>query len=89
MADFLITKLHEINRFANPADGAANRCPVTRRRFVVCIHWHGSCCLGVIVRIGLWFAWSGWSPLLNADAEDYQGLATRLATTGAYSSASR
>lgn len=43
---------------------------------------------GVAVRVVLWFAWSGWSPLLNADAEDYHGLATRLATTGAYVSAS-
>ena len=44
--------------------------------------------LGAVLRVGLWFAWSGWSPLLNNDAEDYQGLASRLATTGAYTSAS-
>lgn len=43
---------------------------------------------GGVLRIVLWFAWAGWSPLLNADAEDYQGLATRLATTGTYTSAS-
>lgn len=43
--------------------------------------------LGAIVRIGLWIAWSVWSPLLNDDAKDYQGLARRLATTGTYSNA--
>jgi 4-amino-4-deoxy-L-arabinose transferase-like glycosyltransferase len=42
--------------------------------------------VGAIVRVGLWFAWCGWSPLLNADAADYQGLASRLVATGAYSS---
>lgn len=41
---------------------------------------------GIVIRIALWFAWSAWSPLLNADAEDYHGLASRLVTTGAYSS---
>lgn len=44
--------------------------------------------MGAIVRVAIWFAWAGWSPLLNGDAEDYQSLATQLATTGAYSSAS-
>jgi 4-amino-4-deoxy-L-arabinose transferase-like glycosyltransferase len=44
--------------------------------------------VGALLRIGVWFAWSGWSPILNFDAEDYQGLASRLVTTGAYSSAS-
>lgn len=44
--------------------------------------------LGAVLRVGLWFAWSGWSPLLNADAEDYQGMASRLITTGTYSSES-
>lgn len=44
--------------------------------------------VGAVVRVVLWFAWAGWSPLLNGDAEDYQSLATQLATTGAYSSAS-
>lgn len=43
--------------------------------------------LGALVRVGLWFAWCSWSPLLNGDAIDYQGLASRLATTGAYTSA--
>jgi 4-amino-4-deoxy-L-arabinose transferase-like glycosyltransferase len=43
---------------------------------------------GAIVRVVLWFAWSNWSPLLNADAVDYHGLATRLVTTGEYSAAS-
>lgn len=43
---------------------------------------------GVVMRVVLWFAWSGWSPLLNADAEDYQGLATRLATSGSYANES-
>lgn len=41
--------------------------------------------LGIVVRIGLFAAWSSWSPLLNSDAEDYHGLASRLVTTGAYS----
>jgi hypothetical protein len=41
---------------------------------------------GVIVRAALWFWWS-WSPLLNDDARDYQRLADRLVTTGAYSDA--
>lgn len=41
---------------------------------------------GIVVRVVLWFVWGSWSPLLNADAEDYHGLASRLATTGAYAS---
>ena len=40
--------------------------------------------LGAVVRVGLWFAWGNWSPLINSDAADYQKLAVRLVTTGAY-----
>jgi 4-amino-4-deoxy-L-arabinose transferase-like glycosyltransferase len=40
--------------------------------------------LGAAVRLGLWFAWGNWSPLINPDAVDYQRLAVRLVTTGAY-----
>lgn len=40
---------------------------------------------GAVVRIALWFVWCDWSPLLNADATDYHGLGSRLATTGTYS----
>jgi len=39
------------------------------------------------VRIALWFVWSGWTPLINDDARDYQQLATRLATVGDYADA--
>ena len=39
---------------------------------------------GIIVRAALWFCWN-WSPLLNDDARDYQGLADRLLATGMYS----
>jgi 4-amino-4-deoxy-L-arabinose transferase-like glycosyltransferase len=42
--------------------------------------------VGLFVRVALWFIWS-WSPLLNDDARDYQGLADRLVTTGTYSDA--
>ena len=39
---------------------------------------------GALVRVGLWYAWGDWSPLINDDARDYQGLAVRLVTTGQY-----
>jgi 4-amino-4-deoxy-L-arabinose transferase-like glycosyltransferase len=86
VADFLITRLHEttdshvLPTAGKPLSGDA--AAVRRMHPLVWI-----LLFGAIVRIGLWFAWSGWSPLLNADAEDYQGLATRLVTTGAYSNA--
>ncbi|MEX2317847.1 MAG: glycosyltransferase family 39 protein [Pirellulales bacterium] len=40
--------------------------------------------VGAAVRIGLWYAWADWSPLINEDAHDYQELAVALATTGKY-----
>lgn len=43
---------------------------------------------GVLVRVILWVAWLDWSPIVNDDARDYQGLAARLLTSGAYSSES-
>ncbi len=42
---------------------------------------------GGVVRVVLWFAWGSWSPLVNRDAEEYQQLATRLATVGDYADA--
>jgi 4-amino-4-deoxy-L-arabinose transferase-like glycosyltransferase len=40
--------------------------------------------VGVVLRAGLWYCWSDWSPLINSDAQDYQRLAVRLVTTGKY-----
>jgi 4-amino-4-deoxy-L-arabinose transferase-like glycosyltransferase len=42
---------------------------------------------GALLRFVLWIAWGNWSPLINDDARDYQGLAIRLATTGQYTNA--
>jgi 4-amino-4-deoxy-L-arabinose transferase-like glycosyltransferase len=39
---------------------------------------------GVLVRVGLSYVWTDWSPLLNSDARDYQQLATQLASRGEY-----
>jgi 4-amino-4-deoxy-L-arabinose transferase-like glycosyltransferase len=86
VAHLLIAKSPEITELpgvARPADSAQDVAAVGGLHPLVWI-----LLAGVVVRVVLWFAWSGWSPLLNADAEDYQGLAIRLATTGAYSSAS-
>jgi 4-amino-4-deoxy-L-arabinose transferase-like glycosyltransferase len=40
--------------------------------------------LGAIARVGVWYLWASWSPLMNDDAHDYQRLATRLVVTGRY-----
>ena len=39
---------------------------------------------GALVRIGLWYAWTASSPLINDDARDFQHLAISLATSGGY-----
>jgi 4-amino-4-deoxy-L-arabinose transferase-like glycosyltransferase len=43
--------------------------------------------VGAAARLVLWYAWAGWSPLINDDARDYQRLAIGLATTGRYADA--